>query len=208
MPENPVRSEAELRTGGGWGAPLKADLGPAEIRRGGVLFDGLLARGSSSLGAGALRREGFSARSASSPVATVPPITQLHPGAPAVLAAQEAKPRPDLPEARTVTHLDLRSVAKVSAVFYLTVLIVMVVASVLLWVVADAAGAVHSIDHSVQSLFGVKHYALHPGTIAMYACAAGAVVAVTGTLVNLLAAGMYNLMAEFVGGIRVKVAEG
>lgn len=206
MPENPVRSEAELRTGGGWGAPLKADLGAADVRRGGVLFDGLLARGSSGRGSGALLHDGFPPRSSAAPV-LAPAVTKLHPEVDAAKVARPAPLRMVSPASRTVTHLDLRSVAKVSAVFYLIVLVVMVIASVLLWVVADAAGAVHSIDHSVQSLFGVKRYALHPGTIAMYSCAAGAVVAVTGTLVNLLAATVYNLIAESVGGIRVKVTE-
>lgn len=111
------------------------------------------------------------------------------------------------PSVRTVTHLDLRSVARVSAVFYGAVFVVMVVASVLLWFIADAAGAVRSIDRSVQSLFGVKSYSLHPGTVAMYACAAGAVVAVAGTAFNVLAAAVYNQVAEVVGGVKVRVTD-
>ena len=91
--------------------------------------------------------------------------------------------------------------------FYGIVLVVMVVASVLLWFIADAAGAVHSIDHSVQSLFGAKSYSLHPATIAMYACAAGVVVAVAGTAFNVLAAAVYNLVAEVVGGVKVRITD-
>ncbi|HVA73699.1 MAG TPA: DUF3566 domain-containing protein [Acidimicrobiales bacterium] len=210
MSENPVRSESESRAGGGWGAPLKGDFGPADLRRPGLLFDSLLARGSRRAGPSSLATpplgppvawpDGISARSAAVPVGV--PVTPLR------RAPGRGRPAPaPAPQVRTVTHLDVRSVAKVSAVFYTIVLIVMVVASILLWVVADAAGAVHSIDHSVQSLFGVKHYVLHPGTIAMYSCAAGAVVAMTGTLLNVLAATVYNLIAEVVGGIRLKVSD-
>lgn len=219
MPENPVRSDSESRTGGGWGAPLGADFGPAEIRRHGLLFDGMLARGSgpSSLagppfGGAAFLRDGVSARSTAGPaVLPLPAVSAPSVGA----RAERFKPTGGRvrrqavspPQTRSITHLDLKSVARVSVMFYAIVLVVMVVASIFLWVVADATGAVHSIDHSVQSLFGVKHYELHPTTIAMYACAAGAVVAVTGTLFNLLAATVFNLIAEVVGGIRLKVAD-
>lgn len=217
---NPARSEIDPITGGGWGAPLKADFGPADIRRPARIFNGLLARSSRVTGSASLTGpppvalasivDGTSARSGTAPLTelrarhapqyTERPLT-------AARARRVPQRRPSPPQVRTVTHLDLRSVAKVSALFYGIVLIVMVVASVLLWVVADVAGAVHSIDHSVQSLFGVKHYSLHPMTIALYSCAAGAVVAVTGTLVNVIAASVYNLIAEVVGGIRVKVVD-
>lgn len=210
---NPARREPDSAAGGGWGTPLKADFGPVDLRRPGALFDGLLARGAGRttqsslagppLGAFKPLVDGTSARTAAAP------ITELRPR-PAPAAPASATPRPSkapAPQFRTITHLDLRSVAKVSAVFYGIVLIVIVVASVLLWVVADAAGAVHSIDHSVQSLFGVKQYQLHPMTVALYSCAAGVVVAVTGTLVNLLAATVYNLVSDVVGGVRVKTSD-
>ena len=215
---NPGRSETDSTAGGGWGAPLKADFGPVDLRRPGQFFNGLLTRSNHSrrtslagppVGGYGRLVDGTSAR------ATAAPITGLRPRrVPPVAAraattgsARPASRRAPAPQLRTITHLDLRSVARVSAVFYGIVLIVMVVASVLLWVVADAAGAVHSIDHSVQSLFGLKQYSLHPTTIALYGCVAGVVVAVTGTLVNLLAASVYNLVADVVGGIRVKVSD-
>lgn len=213
----PARSERDSTAGGGWGAPLKADFGPVDLRRPGLLFNGLLARSNHSrqtslagppVGGFGRLVDGSSAR------ATAAPITGLRPRpvapAPPASAARPARPvarRAAAPQLRTITHVDLRSVARVSAVFYGIVLIVMVVASVLLWVVADAAGAVHSIDHSVQSLFGLKNYSLHPTTIALYGCVAGVVVAVTGTLVNLLAASVYNLVSDVVGGLRVKVSD-
>lgn len=214
MPENPVRSDSESRTGGGWGAPLSADFGPAEIRRPGLLFDGLLARGSapSSLagppfGGTRFPRDGISTRSAAGPAVLPLPAVGAVAARPQPATGRARRAPAQPPQPRTVTHLDLKSVARVSVMFYAIVLVVMVIASIFLWVVADATGAVHSIDHSVQSLFGVKHYELHPATIAMYACAAGAVVAVTGTLLNLLAATVFNLIAEVVGGIRLKVAD-
>jgi hypothetical protein len=218
MSENPARSEIDTMPGAGWGAPLKADFGPVDIRRPGLLFNGLLARGSNHPGQASLAgpplgtlgrmTDGTSARAATAPITAVRPRPAPLAPAPAAPRSERVPTRrPSAPQLRTITHLDLRSVARVSAVFYGIVLIVMVVASVLLWVVADVAGAVHSIDHSVQSLFGLKQYRLHPTTIALYSCAAGLVVAVTGVLVNVLAASVYNLVSDVVGGIRVRVTD-
>jgi uncharacterized protein involved in cysteine biosynthesis len=97
-------------------------------------------------------------------------------------------------------------VARISLAFYLIVLVVLVVASFLLWVVADAFGAVDSIQRTVKSLFDVKTYVLHPFTIALYTSALGAVLAVAGTVANVLAATIYNLISEAVGGIRFQTA--
>ncbi len=102
--------------------------------------------------------------------------------------------------------LDVYSVAKVSIVFYLILLVIFVIASIFLWLVADAFGAVDSIQRSIRSLFDVKSYVLHPGTIALYTSAAGAVLAVAGTIANVLAAVIYNLISEVIGGIRLGVS--
>ena len=212
MTQNPVRSESEMARGevgrglatmeSGWGAPLRAELAPREGRQGhqgpvGRLLDGVIARGPAApVGTPAVTQ--LRAR---------PQLTELRrPGRTAGRERRDARREP-APGVRTVKHVDLKSVAKVSAIFYAIVLVVMVVASIFVWVVADSVGAVHSIDHSVQSLFGVKKYVLHPATIALYTAGAGAVVAVTGTLVNVLAAGVYNVIADVVGGVKVRVED-
>jgi hypothetical protein len=94
------------------------------------------------------------------------------------------------------------SVAKVSIVFYLLILVAVVVASVMLWYVADAAGSLQSIEKSVRTLFSLSKFTLHPGAVALYTALGGAVLAVVGTLGNILGALMYNLISDLVGGIR------
>jgi hypothetical protein len=94
------------------------------------------------------------------------------------------------------------SVAKVSIVFYLLILVAVVVASVMLWYVADAAGSLQSIEKSVRTLFSLSKFTLHPGSVALYTALGGAVLAVVGTLGNILAALMYNLISDLIGGIR------
>lgn len=123
-------------------------------------------------------------------------------------AGRLAEPGVAAAPSQVVTHVDVYSVARVSIVFYLVLLVVFVVASFLLWLVADAFGAVDSIQKSIRSLFDLKSFSLHPITIALYASAAGAVLAVAGTIANVLAAAVYNLISEVVGGIRIAISPG
>jgi Transmembrane domain of unknown function (DUF3566) len=108
---------------------------------------------------------------------------------------------------RTVRHLNVWTVAKVSVVFYLLLLAVVVVASVMLWYVANALGAIQSIEKSVRTLFDLSKFTLHPGAVALYTSLGGAVLALVGTLANILVAVTYNLISDVVGGIRFKIVE-
>ncbi|MBV9660811.1 MAG: DUF3566 domain-containing protein [Acidimicrobiales bacterium] len=105
----------------------------------------------------------------------------------------------------TVRHLDMATVAKVSVVFYLIVLVVVVVASMLLWYAADAFGTLTSFEKSIRTLFSLKSFQIHPATVALYTSAGGLVLAVAGTIANVLMALIYNLIADLVGGIRVEI---
>jgi len=108
---------------------------------------------------------------------------------------------------RTVRHLNVWTVAKVSLMFYLMILVAVVVASVMLWYFADAVGAIQSIEKSVRTLFDLSKFTLHPGAVATYTSIAGAILAVAGTIANVLIALMYNLISDVVGGIRFDVVE-
>jgi Transmembrane domain of unknown function (DUF3566) len=104
-----------------------------------------------------------------------------------------------------VRRVDVASVAKVSIVFYLLVLVVVVVASLMLWYVADAFGALSGIERSIRTLFDLKKFTVHPAMVAGYTCLGGTVLAAAGTLANVLAAVMYNLISDVVGGIRLEI---
>jgi hypothetical protein len=105
----------------------------------------------------------------------------------------------------TVRHLDVFTVLRVSVLFYLVVALALVTASVLLWVFADAFGSLPSIEKSVRTLFSLKTFVLHPSTVAFWTGAVGVVLSIAGTLVNVLAAVTYNLIADVVGGVRVEL---
>jgi hypothetical protein len=99
------------------------------------------------------------------------------------------------------------SVAKVSFIFYLLFFGAAVVASVMLWYVANAVGAIQSIEKSVKTLFDLKQFTLHPSQVAAWTSAGGGVLAVIGTIGNILAALMYNLISDLVGGVRFQVVD-
>ncbi len=104
-----------------------------------------------------------------------------------------------------IRHLDVSTVAKVSLIFYLLVLIIVVVASVILWEAANSFGTLPSIQKSVRTLFSLRSFQIHVSAVAMYTAAAGSVIAVVGTIANILLAMIYNLIADVVGGIRVEL---
>jgi hypothetical protein len=103
----------------------------------------------------------------------------------------------------TVRHVSVWTVFKVSFVFYLVVLAAFVVASVFLWEAASAFGTLPSIEKSVKTLFSLKTFKVHVGTVATYTAGIGLVIAVAGTLANTLLALTYNLIADTIGGVRV-----
>ncbi len=105
----------------------------------------------------------------------------------------------------TIRHIDVLTVARVSLVFYFLVAIAVVVASVLLWYAANAYGSLTSIEKSVRTLFDLKTFTLHADRVAEYTAAGGLVLAMVGTLVNILAALTYNLICDIVGGVRIEV---
>jgi hypothetical protein len=104
-----------------------------------------------------------------------------------------------------VRKLDLVSVLKVSLAFYLCIFIVLVVAGAVLWNVAAAFGVIDTFDKLVRSLFALSSFKLHPLAAFMWGSATGAALCLLGTFFNVLAAVLYNLLSDVVGGVQVFV---
>lgn len=108
---------------------------------------------------------------------------------------------------QTVRSVDLWSVLKVAICFYLCALIVMLVAGVLLWWIASAAGVVTSVESFVGQLVNNKDFKLLSWEVLRAATLIGLVVVCLLTVVTVLAAAFYNLFSELLGGIEVTVVE-
>src|SRR6266550_6243356 len=108
---------------------------------------------------------------------------------------------------QTIRSVDLWSVLKVSICFYLCSLIVLLVAGVMLWWIASAAGVVASIESFVGELVNNKDFRLLSWQVLRAATLIGLVVVCLLTVVTVLAAAFYNLFSELLGGIEVTVVE-
>lgn len=108
---------------------------------------------------------------------------------------------------QTMRSVDLWSVLKVSICFYLCALIVMLVAGVLLWWIASAAGVVASVESFVGELVNNKDFRLLSWEVLRAATLIGLVVVCLLTVMTVLAAAFYNLFSELLGGIEVTVVE-
>jgi hypothetical protein len=108
---------------------------------------------------------------------------------------------------QTVRSVDLWSVLKVAICFYLCALIVMLVAGVMLWWIASAAGVVSSVESFVGELVNNTDFRLLSWEVLRATTLIGLVVVCLLTVVTVLAAAFYNLFSELLGGIEVTVVE-
>ena len=108
---------------------------------------------------------------------------------------------------RVVRRLDPWSVLKVSLVFYVCGYIVTMVAGVLLWNVAERADMITKLEDFVEELGAYERFELLPDVILEQALLIGAILAVLATGLTVLAAVLFNLISDLVGGIRVVVLE-
>lgn len=108
---------------------------------------------------------------------------------------------------RTVRRVDPVSVLRVSAVFYACVFVVLLVAGVVLWLVAAGAGIVGNIESFIGDLFALEEFRFEPLQILQASLVGGLVLVVLGTAANVLAALLFNLIADLVGGVELTVVE-
>ena len=107
---------------------------------------------------------------------------------------------------RVVRKIDTWSVLKVSALFFLTLMLVLVLAGVLLWSAGSVIGAVGSVERFMQAI-GFEDFRFIGVQLLRGIVAAGLVVVVLGTGFSVLVTVVYNLISDVVGGIQLTVLE-
>ena len=108
---------------------------------------------------------------------------------------------------RVVRSVDAWSVFKVSLIFYALVYVVVLVAGVLLWNLAISTGTVANIEGLVKELFGLDKFTIDGAQLYRASWALGAFLAIGGTGLNVVAAVLFNLITDLVGGVRLTVLE-
>jgi hypothetical protein len=162
------------------------------------------------------RKPGSVPATAERPLADANAAEPIHPttSAPAPAVARPA-PAPTAlvsaePERRyrqTIHRVDLWSVLKISVCFYICGMAVTMVALVALWLIADAAGVIHSVEKFVGDLLQTKNFTFLDGEILRGALLVAAVLVVLQIVITVIAAAFYNVFAELFGGVEITISE-
>ena len=108
---------------------------------------------------------------------------------------------------QTITKVDLWSVLKISVCFYICGMAVTMVALVALWVIADAAGVIHSVEKFMGDLLQTKDFTFLDAEILRGALLVSAVLVVLQIVITVIAAAFYNVFAELFGGVEITISE-
>jgi len=103
---------------------------------------------------------------------------------------------------RRVRHVDAHTVLLISLLFYLGLLAVALVAGVIIWQVAVAAGAIHHLQSFIVRI-GFSRISHLGSRVLHFGVYVGLVLVGIGTVVNTILAIVYNLVADLVGGVGV-----
>jgi len=108
---------------------------------------------------------------------------------------------------RVLRRIDPWSLFRFAFVLYACAVVVFTAGAVALWLVASSAGAIPSIEHFITQLFVLKKFTLKPRQLLLGTVAIGVVWAIAATLFTVIAAVLYNLISDIVGGIELTVLE-
>jgi hypothetical protein len=144
------------------------------------------------------------------PAPTAVPRPGPSPAAAAASAAAArpvAQPEPTRRYRQTIHRVDLWSVLKIAVCFYICGMAVTMVALVALWLIADAAGVIHSVEKFFGDLLQTKDFTFLDGEILRGALLVSAVLVVLQIVITVIAAAFYNVFAELFGGVEITISE-
>ena len=99
------------------------------------------------------------------------------------------------------------SVLKISFLFYLCVMVVIVGAMMILYGTLGAIGALDSLTRLIRDLFADQRFQINGGWLFTRGVAIGLAMVVLWTLINVFVVFLYNLLSDVVGGIEVTLSE-
>lgn len=102
--------------------------------------------------------------------------------------------------------IDPWSVLKFSLLFYFCLLLIMLLASAIIFAILKSFGVIQNIEELVQDLAD-SAFTVSGGAIFRWLFLFGLLGTVVASAVTVFLAFLYNLIADVVGGIEVSVAE-
>jgi hypothetical protein len=142
--------------------------------------------------------------------ATVAPPEPAPAGGPA--RTERGRPTGPVPARSRQARVVLRklgpwSVLKISFVFYLCVMVVIIGAMMILYAILGAIGSLDSLTRLIRDLFADQSFEIHGGWLFSRGLAIGLGLVVLWTLINVFVVFLYNLLSDVVGGIEVTLSE-
>ena len=107
---------------------------------------------------------------------------------------------------RVVRDIDAWSVFKVGLVFHLVLYVIALIATALMWSVANQTGTIDNVENFFES-FGWERFSFDGSALFSNFAAFGLLAALLGTALWVVGVVMFNLITELVGGVRVSVLE-
>ena len=143
------------------------------------------------------------------PVATEPPKTKRQRkrdlrASIALASTPKAGPRRSRCEVR---RIDLWAVLKIALCFYVAAVALVIISGIVLWLIADAAGAIGNIERFMGKILSSKNYRLVSAQILEGSILVGLVLAALMTIITVVGAALYNLFSELVGGFEITLVE-
>ena len=129
------------------------------------------------------------------------------PVAPVPAPRPVAQVEPERRYRQTIHRVDLWSVLKIAVCFYICGMAVTMVALVSLWLIADAAGVIHSVEKFFGDLLQTKDFTFLDGEILRGSLLVAAVLVVLQIVITVIAAAFYNVFAELFGGVEITISE-
>ncbi len=106
-----------------------------------------------------------------------------------------------------IRRVDPWTVLKFSALLYVSLYFVVIVAGIVLWSAATAAGVRENVESFIGELIASDNFKFEAGKILRASVFGGAMLVVLGSLTNVLMSVLFNLISDVVGGIGISVEE-
>jgi hypothetical protein len=134
------------------------------------------------------------------------PVAAPAPARPPVRVRMARRPRVRKVN-RIVRRVDAWSVFKIALVFWAVTLVILLVAGLLLWNLAESTGTLTNIEGFVKELFGLETFEFDGSKVFRASWMIGAVLVVAMTAMTVTMAVLFNLISDLLGGVRVTVLE-
>lgn len=108
---------------------------------------------------------------------------------------------------RVVRHIDPWSVLTFSVLFHLCFFAAMLLASVLVWNAAIAAGTIENIENFIRELGDYETFEINSDQVFQAAVLIAGLLTLASTVLVVLLTVVFNLISDLVGGIRLTVIE-